>query len=153
MEKITKNLDRISLHDSKILSFNFEDTLLLIELDWSKLSNFKEMSIKNEIVIGHTIIEIVNPKNIVIELFYSGTPGFENKPNEYIQVEQFDFRVLNEILEYKFDESRNVFGFSGFYIHNSIDCWIEFKMTYDKFSFSFEKYISKEEWLKGMSIN
>ena len=145
---ITKDFDRLSLHDSGVEKFYKEGENTIIEFDWSFLKNYSENGIDEGIVLGKTIMKVKGYKNEKFRLDYSGTANFKNKKPEYIIYNQNLFNFWDVVMENSTDENNNSFKISGFYEDN-IFCWIDWTFEFESIEISWKNHVLHKDWLNG----
>ena len=149
MEKINSKISRLRLHDSHLEKITKVDNNLKIEFDWAFLSDYKEMNIKDGIVIGKSILEISGYNSELFEVEFKGSVGFEKKaPIEFPFADNIT-QNWDVILDNEINDVEKKVKISGFYDYENIPCWINWTFKYQGAELKWDSYVLHEDWKKG----
>ncbi len=150
-EKITKNIDRLSLHDSHIDKIERTKDKLILSIDWAKLENYLENEIKEGIILGKCELSFYGLSEENLRLDFTGIPDNENKEPEEIQ---FDPELFQDwlILENK-SVSSNKYCISGLIDLEDNSAWLDWSFLYSNFKLTWDNSITWIEWQNGKLIS
>lgn len=150
-ERITKNIDRLSLHDSHIEKIERTKDKLILTIDWAKLENYLEYDIKEGIILGKCELSFDGLNEENLRLDFTGIPDKENKESEEIQ---FDPELFHDwlILENK-SVSSNKYCISGLIDLEDNSAWLDWSFLYSNFKLTWNNSITWTEWQNGKLIS
>jgi hypothetical protein len=142
--QINDRIDRLELHDSKVLTKTRIGDKLTFEFDWAKLTDFKEKGLgliitgKSRLNLEHVISEKffeVKERGITMEIdcpvdFLSNLDTIgenESKTNQIIRIDCF----YKTSPEYR---------------------WIRWVIEFERFEFSWDNFVTQEDWQNGKVI-
>ena len=150
-EKIIKNINRLSLHDSHIEKIERTKDKLILLIDWAKLENYSENGIEEEIILGKCELSFDGFSDETLKLDFSGISGKENKEPREIQ---FNPELFQDwlILENK-SVSSNKYCISGIIDFEDNSAWLDWSFLYSNFKLTWDNSITWIEWQNGKLIN
>ena len=148
--KISKNIDRLSLHDSHIETIEKSQNKLILTLDWAKLGNYSEVDIDQGIILSKCCLIFEELNDEKLRLDFSGFPDYKHLKPKEIEFNQELFQNWL-ILENKL-VGQNIFCISGFFDYEKISGWLDWQFIYKHFELFWENHITWEEWKNGKSI-
>lgn len=140
--KITSGIDRISLHDSAVISSQLTETNIFLKFDWAAISYFED--IINPLVLGHCELKLIGIQSSFLERTDKENKVVISFPTNFPNT----FNKMHSILENK-SPSDKVIIISGLLEHDPLDWWISWYIEFDCFEFSWDNHITVDEWKKG----
>lgn len=148
-EKISIDLNRLSLHDSIIENIIVSGSYLVLEFDWCGLTNYIEKNYEEVIIIGASTLKISGYQTKEIKLDFSAIPEYDKPEPEYISFEDFNPLLFDPIGESIIHDTTKTAKITGFYTHQGKFCWLDWVFVYESMILEWNSYITREEWLNG----
>ncbi len=148
--KITKNINRISFHDSRITDFKLTDNVIVLQLDWAKLDNYEEENLPS-LVLGSCVLTLNG-------VYHSSLEVEKNKGNIKLDFSDTFPKQFKEILE-NVSQNDNEISFKGFTPINGTNennvsyQWTIWKLCFESFEFTWSTSITVDEWENGSIPN
>lgn len=149
-EKITKNIDRLSLHDSHIEKIERTKNKLTLTIDWAKLDDYLEKEIDEGLILEECKLVFDGIYEERLKLDFSGIPGKENFESKEIQ---FDIDLFHDWLILKNKSiSKNKYCISGFMDFDNSSSWLNWSFLFSNFQLSWSNSITWVEWQNGKQL-
>ena len=139
--QITEDISRLVLHDSSVLTKSKIGDNLTIEFDWAKLTDFKENGI-DLIITGKAQLDLVNV--ISEEFFEEKVKGISSQidcPVDFLQ--RIDAIGENE------SKTNEILRIGCLYKEPLKYRWIDWVIKFERFTFSWDNFVTHEEWMNG----
>lgn len=139
--KITEDISRLVLHDSSILTKSKIGDNLTIEFDWTKLTDYKENGL-GLIITGKSQLDLVN---IISEEF------FEEKVKGIVSQIDCPVDFLQRIDRIGENESTidQIIRIGCLYKESDKRRWINWIIKFERFIFSWDNFVTHEDWMNG----
>ena len=152
-ETISRNLNRVSFHDSHIEKIIREnDDKIIFEIDWAKLENYTENKISEAIIIGKC--ELILEKIINEKLIIDNTNIKQENKLDSGEIE-FNYELFKNgflILTSECDNKKfKIGGIIDYY--NEANGWLDWEFRYNKFELKWNDSVSQKEWLDGKELS
>ena len=139
--QINKDINRLELHDSSVLIKYVIGDTLTIEFDWAKLTDFKEKGI-DSIIVGKCQL---NLEKIISEEFYEekfkGITSQIDYPVDFLQ--RIDIIGENE------SKTNQILRIGCLYKDPIKNRWIDWILKFESFTFSWDNFVTYEDWMNG----
>ncbi|WP_151198055.1 hypothetical protein [Cellulophaga baltica] len=107
------------------------------------------MNIKDGIVVGKSILEIIGYNSELFKLEFKGSVGFENKASIELPFADNITQNWDVILDNEINDVEKKVKISGFYNYENIPCWINWTFEYQGAELKWDSYVLHEDWKKG----
>jgi hypothetical protein len=136
----TTRLNRLKLHDSSIENIKRVGTDVIIDFDWAYLTDFAEMDL-GPLVIGASRILLRSVESEKYTKEKEGTISEISIHEDFIN----HFETIGE------NESTrdNQLKISGVYKKSSEYSWVNVELMFQSFEFTWDNYVTHQEWLQG----
>lgn len=141
--KISEDIKRIELHDSTIDNFDLTSENIELIFDWAKIVDFKEQNL-GTLILGKSILKLNGIKSNSVE--------YENE-NEKTTLE-FSEKLINnlDIISENKSENDNTLRISALLKLDDKYVWTSWTTEFNDFEFTWEKYVTLEEWKNGKLV-
>jgi hypothetical protein len=141
--KLSKNISRLSLHDSHIISEVRVDDSMAIVFDWAKLKNLLELGINQAVILGKTTLKISGIKNEVFTALY------DNGERSLIEFPDNVNKYWSEVSNTEIDDKSKRLMLDGLFTKDGESFWVEWSLNYDNCEVEWNSHITVAEWLNG----
>ena len=141
--KISKNISRLSLHDSHFENEERVDSTLTLTFDWAKLENLVEFGIDEGVILGKTVLKVIGIRNEKLKTYY------EDKNCKLIDISDNIRSYWSEVGTTEIDDKNKTLQLGGL-LRKDGDCfWGEWSLNYDSCEVEWNSYITITEWQNG----
>ncbi|MEP6846602.1 MAG: hypothetical protein ABI861_11385 [Panacibacter sp.] len=141
--KISKNINRLTLHDSHFEKEIREQNNIEVLFDWAKLDNFIEGDINEFIVLGKTTLRLNGISNEELRIFYDDHKfkviAFPENIGQYWN--QISYTTINDTEKYLL--------LDGLYDYEGKKCWAEWSLNYVSCEVEWDSFVTFNEWQNG----
>ena len=138
--KITKEIARLILHDSRFENEVRENDNMVVTFDWAKLEKLAELGIHELIILGKTKLKINGIKNEQLKAYYEGKNykliDFPNNIGNY----------WNEVQNTEIDDNKRTIQLDGLFSKDGEDYWVEWSLNYESCEVEWASYVTFTEW-------
>ena len=141
--KITKNISRLSLHDSHFENEIRENNNLFVTFDWAKIDNNLEFEINESLILGKTIVKIYGINNEQLRAYYEG----ENF--KLIDFPENIGKYWNEVQNTEINDMKKTLQLDGLFSKDGENFWVEWSLNYESIEVEWKSYVTVTEWHEG----
>ena len=138
--KISRNINRIELHDSTIDEFVITPDFINLIFDWAKLENFEEEKLSS-LILGKCSLKLSGIKVNKLE------SDIESEKKNIVFPNNFPSDL--EIISKNHSDNDNHLIISGLiHLENKL-VWTNWISEFESFEFSWNHYVTFEQWQNG----
>lgn len=138
--RITKNINRIGLHDSLILGSNLSENCIILRFDWAKIDSYDEENL-GQLVLGNCKLKLKNIRRTFLEKESAEGNSKINFPVNFPD-------GFEEVLE-NISSNDNELKLSGFMTIDGNYVWISWHIEFDAFEFLWNNHVTLKAWKQG----
>ena len=145
--KITKDISRLSLHDSHFENELRDGNNLTVIFDWAKLENLAELGIDELLILGKTTLKINGISNEQLRAYY------DEKNYKLIEFPDHIGEYLHEVQFTKIDDTKKTLQLDGLFTKDGESFWVEWSLNYENCEVEWNSHITITEWQNGKLPN
>lgn len=142
---ITKQLSRLSLHDSTLESYSRQGNDVELTFDWANLTDLVEADVAEPLILGRTVLYLTGIETEGFIIFKDDAQLFVTAPNSEA-LANLELIVLNEL-----DDLAKTISIEGITNEATGHEWVEWKATFTTCAVSWQSCITATEWRAGKS--